>query len=213
MSKMFLDPHKPIHTCTAENCDGCGVSEELVCHFNIGQLLIFLSMAFPVFLLAGFLIYQFNPYLLIPWILFILFYFGLIEIRVLCSHCPHYAEPTLKSLQCWANYGSPKFWKYRPYPMSSLERVVFYLGFIVILSGPVIPALLQKSYVLLGLYVVMIAVWKWALKVLYCSHCMNLACPFNTIDGELRKRFFDRNPAIGKAWEEYGQGHMTDRST
>ncbi|MCJ7738791.1 MAG: hypothetical protein MUQ10_16005, partial [Anaerolineae bacterium] len=194
-------------------CDGCGVPEELVCHFNIRQLLIFLSMAIPVFLLGGFLVYQFDPYLLIAWILCIVSYFGLIEIRVMCSHCPHYAEATLKSLKCWANYGSPKLWKYRPNPMSSLERVVFYLGFIVMLSVPMIPALLQKSYVLLGMYVLLIAVWKRALKVLYCSHCMNFACPFNNIDSEMRRRFFDRNPAIGKAWEEYGPEHVTDRYT
>ena len=45
-------------------------------------------------------------------------FFGFIETRVLCSHCPHYAEEGA-SLRCWANYGSPKLFKYRPGPMST----------------------------------------------------------------------------------------------
>jgi len=202
MSKMFLDPEKPLHTCIAQKCDGCRVSEKLVCHFNFRQLLIFLLMALPVFLLAGFLIYQFNSFILIPWILFILSFFGFIEIRVMCSHCPHYAETEIKSLKCWANYGSPKIWQYRPGPMSLLEKVVFYSGFIIIAGTPIAVAILQTSYVLLSVYIVLIAVWKWALKTFYCNHCINFACPFNNIDSEIRNDFFDKNPAIGEAWKK-----------
>ena len=45
MLEMFLDTDKPLHTCKAENCDGCEVSDKLVCHFGIRQLIIFLLMA------------------------------------------------------------------------------------------------------------------------------------------------------------------------
>ena len=83
MSKAFLDPKNTLHTCTAESCDGCEISGKLVCHFNIKQLFWFILMAIPVFLYSVFFIYQFNPFLLIPWIIFILSYFGFIEIRVL----------------------------------------------------------------------------------------------------------------------------------
>ena len=199
---MFLDKSKPLYTCKAENCDGCDVSEKLACHFNIRQLLIFLLMAIPVFLLAGYFIYQLNPFLLIPWILFIISYFGFIEIRVMCSHCPHYAEQELTSLKCWANYGSPKFWKYRPGPMSLPEKIVFYSGFIIILSQPIIIAILQKSYIVLLIYIVLLATWKWALMILYCSHCINFACPFNNIDSKMRNKFFIKNPSVKEAWKK-----------
>jgi hypothetical protein len=48
--------------------------------------------------------------------------FGLLEIRVMCSHCPHYAEAG-RLLKCWANYGSPKLWAYRPGPMCRMETL------------------------------------------------------------------------------------------
>ena len=37
------------------------------------------------------------------------------------------AETGTKTLKCWANYGSPKLWKYRPGPMSLAEKTVFIL--------------------------------------------------------------------------------------
>ena len=51
---MFLDADRPLPGCTAENCDGCEISEKLVCHYNIRQLMGFLVMAAPVFLLGGY---------------------------------------------------------------------------------------------------------------------------------------------------------------
>jgi hypothetical protein len=202
MSALFLDSKKPLHTCTADNCDGCSVTGKLVCHFNSRQLFLFLLMALPVFLLAGFIIHQFNPFLLVPWILFIVLYFGLIEIRVMCSHCPHYAEPEIRSLKCWANYGSPKFWKYRPGPMYLMETIIFYSGFIIILVPPVVLAIRAENFILLAIYIVLTIVWKQALQMLYCNHCINFACPFNRIDSETRNVFFDRNPAVRKAWNK-----------
>ena len=60
MSKMFLDPSQPLHTCKEENCDGCHVSEKLVCHFNGKQLGMFLAMFLPLFGLGGYGVFTFN---------------------------------------------------------------------------------------------------------------------------------------------------------
>ncbi len=201
MSKIFLDPEKPLHTCREERCDGCGVSGKLVCHFNGRQLAVFLTLAVPVFILAGFILDKFMPLLLVPWIFFIFVYFGFIEIRVMCSHCPHYAEPQTKYLKCWANYGSPKLWRYNPGPLSFGEEAVFYAGFAVILVPPIAAALLLKSYILLSIYLILLAGWLWALNKLYCRHCMNFACPLNHIDQQTRDEFFEKNPVIKKAWK------------
>jgi hypothetical protein len=202
MSKMFLDPNKPLHTCKFESCNNCEVSEKLNCHFDIKQLIRFLIIAFPPFIIGGIIIFRFNFLLLIPWIIIILSYFGLIEIRVMCSHCPHYSEPDTGTLKCWANYGSPKYWKYRPGPMSLNEKAIFYLGFIVIFIYPVIFFILENSYILLGLYVISIIIFKLLLNKYYCSCCINFACPFNNVDKEIRNIFFSKNSIVEIAWKE-----------
>lgn len=78
-------------------------------------------------------------------------FFGFIEIRVMCSHCPHYAEsPT--SLKCWANYGSPKLWQYRPGPMSLVEKAVFFIGFAIVWGYPALLLMTGKQLFLLLVY-------------------------------------------------------------
>ena len=203
MPKMFLEPDKSLYTCNAENCHNCGLSDKLVCHFNIKQLFGFLFVVSPSFIIAGIIIIKFNPFLLIPWIVFFLSYFGFVEIRVMCSHCPHYAESEIKTLKCWANYGSPKLWKYRPGPMSLNEKIIFYLGFTIILIYPITFFILENSYIFLGLYFVFIVLSKLALNKYYCTHCINFSCPFNNVNEEIRNKFFSKNPIVREAWKKY----------
>lgn len=122
---LFLDPDKTIATCTAEHCDVCAVREKRNCHFSSNQLLHFLVLVFPSFLLGDAGVYHVNSWWLIPWLVVIVAYSGFVEIRVMCSHCPHYAEEG-GSLKCWANYGAPKLWKYRPGPMVSWGKAIFF---------------------------------------------------------------------------------------
>jgi len=205
MSKMFLESDKPLYTCNAENCYGCELSDKLVCHFNIKQLFGFLLIVVPSFIIAGIIITKFNPFLLFPWIVFILSYFGFVEIRVMCSHCPHYAELEIKTLKCWANYGSPKLWKYRPGPMSLNEKIIFYLGFTIILIYPITFFILENSYIFLGLYFIFIVLGKLALNKYYCTHCINFSCPLNNVNEEIRSKFFSKNPVVRDAWKKYVQ--------
>jgi len=203
MSKMFLESDKSLYTCNVENCHNCGLSDKLVCHFNIKQLFGFLFVVSPSFIIAGIIIIKFNPFLLFPWIVLILSYFGFVEIRVMCSHCPHYAESEIKTLKCWANYGSPKLWKYRPGPMSLNEKIIFYLGFTIILIYPITFFILENSYIFLGLYFVFIVLSKLALNKYYCTHCINYACPLNNVNEEIRSKFFSKNPIVREAWKKY----------
>ena len=202
MSGMFLDPKTPLHTCSSESCEGCDVATKLVCHYNIKQLLLFFVLAIPVFLSEGYLTYQFNLFVFIGWIVFIMAFFGLIEIRVMCSHCPHYAEPDLTSLKCWANYGSPKLWKYRPGPMSLMETIIFYSGFVIILVVPIILGLLQALYIISAVAFAILILWKIMLKKYYCSRCINFACPLNNTQSSAKTAFFNKNPIVKKAYEE-----------
>jgi hypothetical protein len=147
-------------------------------------------------MLAGIFIYIINAWFFIPWFLSIGLYFGFIEIRVMCSHCPHYAEPSLKVLHCWANYGSPKLWKCHPGPMSLLEKLLFLVGLFWILLLPLPLLIMNQMYVYSAGYVVVLIIWKVFLRVFYCSRCINLACPYNVVKKDVKKDFLEKNPVM-----------------
>lgn len=196
---LFLDPDKPIATCNSENCEGCPVSETLHCHFRPIDLIHFLFLALPTFLLGGLGIYHKGGWWLVPWFILIGGYFGLAEIRVMCSHCPHYAEPG-NSLKCWANYGSPKLWEYRPGPMSFMEKVVFLGGFAIIWGYPLAFLLGGAQWFVLVVYIMTTVGFFMTLKLYMCTQCMNFACPMNGVDDAVRHDFFQRNPEVARAW-------------
>lgn len=134
------------------------------------------------------------------WLIFFPLYFGGLEIRVMCSHCPHYAEPG-KSLKCWANYGSPKLWCYRPGPMSAAENILFFAGFAVLFGIPLVFLILGPAWFLLALHFVTLAAFRSTITGFLCSQCMNFACPRNRVSETDRQIFFSRNPAVSQAWE------------
>lgn len=203
MSKMFLDPKRPLTTCIAQNCDGCPVSKEVHCHFQSRDLSAFLLSALPIFVIGGAGIYRIGIWWLAPWMVMILGYFGIVEIRVMCSHCPHYAEPG-KSLQCWANYGSPRLWKFRPGPMTGTEKTVFITGLVLIMGYPLAFLLIGLEWFLLAVYILTVVSFYFTLQRSYCSECMNFACPLNITDEKVRAAFFKRNPAVARAWGRTG---------
>jgi hypothetical protein len=151
--------------------------------------------------LGGAGIYHVSGWLLTPWIIFVVAFFGFIEIRVMCSHCPHYAE-SLTSLKCWANYGSPKLWKYRPGPMTITEKTVFFGGFVIVWGYPMLFLILSAQLFLLVVYLMTTIGFFMTLIVFMCSQCMNFACPLNSVDEDVRDHFFNRNPTVAKAWDK-----------
>jgi hypothetical protein len=197
--KIFLDKNETLSTCDEKNCNNCNVKGLLSCHFDLKLLLRFLIIAIPPFIIAGIGICRLNCLLLIPWIAFFLLYFGLIEIKVMCSHCPHYAEPGTKTLNCWANYGSPKIWKYRPGPMNLLEKIIFLLGIAIIATYPVVIIILSKQFVLLTIFVLYLIVGAYIVYRSMCIKCMNFACPFNGVCVETKEMFLEHNSVIRNA--------------
>ena len=194
MNKLFLDPKQPLHTCREENCDGCHVSESLVCHFNGKQLGLFFAMFIPIFIFAGYGLFTWKIWAFIAWLVFIPSFFGFIEIRVMCSHCPHYAEPELNSLKCWANYGSPKIWKYRPGPMSLMEKLIFFLGFVLVMAPAGLAYGLTQRWWLMGIYLGIVAIAFLMLHLFYCKRCINFACPLNAVKKLMKEEFNKKNP-------------------
>jgi len=118
----------------------------------------------------------------------------------MCSHCPHYAEPKLKSLKCWANYGSYKFWKYKPGPMSKMEKIVFLTGMATVFIFPLFFLFSTKEIFLLLLYLLTLGSFFTTLKNFLCTQCMNFACPLNAVPEETRNKFFKKNPIVAEAW-------------
>jgi hypothetical protein len=204
MSSLFLDPRRPLATCIAQSCEGCPVSKVVHCHFQGRDLAAFMLAFFPCLIIGGAGIVRISAWWLIPWLIMSLGYFGLVEIRVMCSHCPHYAEPG-KSLQCWANYGSPRLWKYRPGPMTTMEKIVFEAGLLFIMGFPLVFLLIGSQWFLLALYLLTASSGAVTLKRSFCSQCMNFACPLNTVDPSVRADFFKRNPAVASAWGRAGE--------
>jgi len=200
---MFLDPEKPLATCDSDSCDDCAINNNLHCHFSLKDWIHFLLIAFPPFLLGGAGIYYMNCLFLIPWIIFAISFFGFIEIRVMCSHCPHYAESPA-SLKCWANYGSIKLWKYRPGPMTILEKTIFFGGFAVVWGYPLPFLILGKQLFLLVVFLMTTSGFFLILVNFMCSHCINFACPLNHVDENVRGQFLNRNPIVAEAWGKSG---------
>ncbi len=196
----FLDPNKPLATCASENCEGCKVSEKLHCHFCARDLTHFLLTVMPPVLPAIAGIVHVDWRWLVPWLLAALGYFGFLEIRVMCSHCPHYAEQSTSSLKCWANYGSPKLWKYRPGPMSRMETFWFFSG-AVLLIYPLVFLLIGAQWFLLAMYVLTTVGAAVTLQTSFCPQCINFACPLNWVDDATRQAFFERNPTVAQAWK------------
>ena len=201
----FFSPDEPIHTCDRDGCESCPVRGKLVCHFNDRQLTGFFLFCLPV-LAAGLLLTAlWSLPALIGWIACLALYFGLIEIRVMCSHCPHYAQPETRTLTCWANYGAPKLWAYRPGPMSIMEKAVFSGGMITVFAYPVVFAILAGSYLPLAVYLVFLAAGAFALRHFLCVKCFNFACPLNRVGTQTRELFFQCNPAVRDAWQNEKQ--------
>ena len=197
----FLDPTKPLTTCTSKNCQDCSASRLVHCHFRGRELFHFLLNALPPCVLGGTGIVHLGWIWLLPWSAIALGYFGLLEIRVMCSHCPHYAEPG-NSLKCWANYGSPKLWKYRPGPMSRMETIWFYAGLIAVLGYPLLFLLLGRQWFLLLMFVLTTTAAGTTLKMFLCTQCMNFACPLNETSMEAQQAFFAQNPSVAISWSE-----------
>ncbi len=202
---MSLDHEKPLETCESESCDDCAIHDRVHCHFSLKDWLYFLLISFPSFILGSVGIYHLNGWLMIPWIVIIITFFGFIEIRVMCSHCPHYAEP-FTSLKCRANYGSPKLWKYRPGPMTAGEKAIFFIGFVVVWGYPAPILFFGEQFLLLLLYFAVTIGFFIILIVFMCSQCMNFACPLNRVDKKTRGQFFDKNPAVAEAWKKHEKG-------
>ena len=71
---MFLDFNKPIKTCSQSSCQDCPLLDSLHCHFKGIDLVKFLAVVFPAFVIGSIGIYRFGIWFFIPWIALIFFW-------------------------------------------------------------------------------------------------------------------------------------------
>ncbi|MCJ7725697.1 MAG: hypothetical protein MUP76_04840 [Acidimicrobiia bacterium] len=174
------------------------------CRFKLGDLLRFIGMfsLFAVPAVVGVIAGGFG-WSLLGWALFCLVFFELWEIRILCAHCPYYAERGT-TLHCIANYGSLKVWKYRPGPMSLSEKTQLIVGFVILGGYPFPFLLLGDQYVWAVIALGGLTAFFWTLRRWTCSRCVNFSCPLNSVSKPVVDAYLERNPVMLKAWKESG---------
>ncbi len=185
-------------------CKDCSINGELICHFHkkylisfVGFFLVFAVTAFIGVILAGY------GWYLLGWIGFWLFFFEVWEIRILCSHCPYYAEEG-RTLHCIANYSSLKLWKYHPEPMNIAEKIQLLIGFAILVGYPLIFMALDSQFIFLIVSIIEIFIFFGFLIIKRCGHCVNFSCPFNRVKKECVDTFLKKNPVMRKSWEDKG---------
>ncbi len=191
----FKDMNRPIKTCRSGSCKDCDISLRTNCYFNSCQLLEFYVISSPSFILGGIGIYSNSPTSFFIWLLIIILFFFVIEIRVLCSHCPHY-ENSKMLLKCWANSGAPKLWRFRPWPMNIFEKSILITGFSIVWGYPLVFFLLTKSWWYSIFYSLLTVAFFILLSLRNCVKCINFSCPLNRVGNDTKNRFTENNPVF-----------------
>jgi len=173
-----------------------------MCRYERKDTLHFFMIILPFFVTAiGGVICGGYGRWLFGWLAFMLLFFFVWEARVLCSHCPYWAEEG-NVLHCHANYGVIKLWKYRPGPMSRSEQLQFLVGSVFFIGFPLFFLILGSEYLLAGIALSSAASFIYLLRRNICNRCINFSCPLNNADPVTRQAFFERNPMIAQAWKK-----------
>jgi hypothetical protein len=193
--------------CTAQSapaCKDCTIQSRLMCRLDPRDTLHFFMLTLPLLVttIGGVIAAGYGWYLL-GWLAYAVFFFFGWEARVLCSHCPYWAEEG-RVLHCHANYGVVKFWEYRPGPMSRAEQIQFAVGAVALALYPVFFMILGAQYLLAAIAIVSSISWSYLLRRNVCTRCVNFSCPMNALPKALIDAYLSRNPALRLAWEQSG---------
>lgn len=198
------NPHGICTLKDIKECAECEIKDHLKCRFKnthflsfIGSFLIFAIPAVMGLIISGF------GWFLLGWLAYALFFFNFWETRILCRHCPYYAEES-KTLHCIANYGCYKLWKYDPHPMSTSEKFQLLLGFIILGGYPFIFFIIAQEYIFFIITLGGLLVFFSLLLIKTCSKCVNFSCPLNRVPKRVVNEYLKRNTTMKQAWEEDG---------
>jgi len=191
--------------CTAKpeiSCEGCDLNGPLMCRYEKRDTLHFFVIFLPLLVTSiGGMIASGFGWWLFGWLGYMLFFFNLWESKILCSHCPYWAEEG-RVLHCHANYGIFKIWKYNPRPMNRSEQVQFLIGAAILVFFPVVFMIAGAQYLLAGIGFTSAVSFGFLLWRNICDRCVNFSCPLNHVPEKKRQAFFERNELIAQAWKE-----------
>ena len=173
-----------------------------MCRFEWRDLLRFFLIVLPFFVtvIAGAIRggYGWGMWIVLAYALFFFFVW---EARVLCSHCPMWAEPS-RALHCHANHGVLKIWPYRPGPMGRSEKAQFIIGALILIVLPLVFVALGGEYLLLTIGAVCAVSATYTLRRSACNECINFSCPMNTVEKRLVDAYLLENPEMLHAWRD-----------
>ncbi|TFF88889.1 MAG: hypothetical protein EU548_08320 [Promethearchaeota archaeon] len=197
-------------------CTDCKIKGKLQCHYEmkytIWFIIPFLTAFVPIIIgyFIGLFFGNLNLFLfligLIGQIIYAIFFFLVWEPRILCRHCPYYAEGNT-TLHCYANYGFKKPVSFDPNPMNKSEKIQFILAIAIFVSFSIpflITGLIGLQYILLVIAIIGIISWLFVLFFKICPKCVNFSCPLNRVPKEMVHEFLNRNEIMKKAWENQG---------
>lgn len=225
-----MQARNPHRICTWDdeaNCVGCDLRGELNCRWDSKVLKFFIAKEMPPVIIAvfGMVLAGIATGLWWPLVAFAIACIALwgagIETRILCSHCPFYAEES-KTLHCLALHGSPKWWRYRPHPMNRVEKATLISFFSILLLLPILAEaygiwFISARYAefglvaLLGMIGITLAtiigglLWLFIMSYAFCSSCINFSCPLNRVPRSTVNKYLEKNPVMKDAWA--GGGH------
>ncbi len=185
-------------------CEHCSIENDLKCKFQKKHLFSFIAsfLIFAIPSVIGVIISGYG-WFLIGWIVFCLFFFNFWETRILCRHCPFYAEEGT-TLHCIANYGCYKLWKYSPKPMNNSEKIQLFIGFLILGGYPLVFMILAELYLFLLLSLAGLLVFFGLLLFTTCTKCINFSCPLNRVPKHIVDAYLKQNPIMKNAWEAAG---------
>ncbi len=184
-----------------KTCEDCTLNSSLMCRYDGRDTTHFFMIIFPFFVTAiGGVIASGYGWWLFGWLAYMLFFFFVWEGRVLCSHCPYWAEQG-RMLRCHANYGVIKLWRYRPGPMNRAEQAQFLLGALLFIVYPLVFLMIGHEYLLAAIGLASSASFGYLLHRNICSRCVNFSCPLNNVPKQIVGAYLRKNPIIYQAWQ------------
>ncbi|MHA1491691.1 MAG: hypothetical protein ACTSRI_18800 [Promethearchaeota archaeon] len=192
-------------------CKDCNLHEKLFCRPKSKYTLYFGLPAFIFMVSAGFglLFSDFELILRIlifgGWIGYLIFFFFVWESRMICNHCPYFANDEQRTLHCPIDSGKLKTSKFNPGPSSLSEKIQFIIGITIFMGYPLFFLALANQMLLFIITLIGMAIWIIIIQLKVCTDCVNFACILNRVPKDIRLQFFEKNPIIKKAWEEKGK--------
>ena len=220
---MNINPYNICSLDQKSDCKNCINYKKLHCKKDKNTLKISLLVVFSTIIISffGISITAIITGLLWPpvvYIIFVILFFMVIEIRLTCSHCPFYAEKTLR-LHCLSNIIAPKIWRFHPEPMNKFEKIGSISGFTFLGLFPLLVEIYGIMYMISNNYemtlllffsgiilitITLILVFFLIFLLLYCPCCPNFSCPFNKVPKKNVDEYLKRNPVLQNAWERNG---------